>query len=199
MATLMQQQDFERRCMALRERLNDADFLTNKGLSNEAGIFTFCYDPTLELEARSYFKGLVADADLGKLGDGKIRANIVVRNLYDVFLAIAEAKRVLEKLPVQEVKRGKDGVLKQIQRIATPEAFVATMDWQPHQPGDVLLLTGVGEVYPFMRVHNILNNMHSVMRDVPVVVVYPGTYDGGSLSLFGKLKDGNYYRAFDLI
>lgn len=65
--------------------------------------------------------------------------------------------------------------------------------------GDVLIITGVGEVYPFMRVHNILNNMQSSFRDVPVVVAYPGTFDGGSLSLFGKLKDGNYYRAFDLI
>ena len=199
MATPLQQQDFERRCTALRERLNDGDFLANKGLGTEAGIFTFCYDPTLELEARDYFKRLIADADLGKLGKGDTRANIIERNLYDVLTTIAEAKRVLEKLPAQEAKRGKDGLLKQIQRIATPEAFVAAMDWHPHKSGDVLLITGVGEVYPFMRVHNILNNMHSVMRDVPVVVAYPGTYDGGSLSLFGKLKDGNYYRAFDLI
>lgn len=199
MATPKQREDFERRCTALRERLCDGDFLANKGLGNEAGIFTFCYDPTLELEARDYFKRLVSDAGLGKLGADGIKANIVERNLYDIFLDIAEGKRVLEKLPKQEEKRGKDGLLKQIQRIATPEAFVAAMDWQPHKPGDVLLITGVGEIYPFMRAHNVLNNMHSVMRDVPVVLAYPGTYDGGSLCLFCKLKDGNYYRAFDLI
>ena len=199
MATPMQREDFERRCAALRSRLCDADFLANKGLGNEAGIFTFCYDPTLELEARDLFKRLAADADAGKLGEGDVRAEIRERNLYDVLLNIAEGKRILEKLPAQEQKRGQDGLLRQVQRIATPEAFVAAIDWEPHKLGDVLLITGVGEVYPFMRVHNILNNMQSSFRDVPVVVAYPGTFDGGSLSLFGKLKDGNYYRAFDLI
>lgn len=199
MATPMQRDDFEKRCAALRSRLCDADFLANKGLGNEAGIFTFCYDPTLELEARRFFRGLKEEAELGKLGNGEVRAEIHERNLYDVLLGIAEDKRILEKLPAQEEKRGQEGLLKQIQRIATPEAFVAAMDWKQHRLGDVLILTGVGEVYPFMRVHNILNNMQSSFRDVPVVVAYPGTFDGGSLSLFGKLKDGNYYRAFDLI
>lgn len=199
MATPMQREDFEKRCAALRTRLCDADFLTNKGLGNEAGIFTFCYDPTLELEARDFFKRLADDADAGKLGEGELRAEIHERNLYDVLLYIADAKRILEKLPAQEEKRGQEGLLKQVQRIATPEAFVSAIDWAPHKPGDVLIITGVGEVYPFMRVHNILNNMQSSFRDIPVVVAYPGTFDGGSLSLFGKLKDGNYYRAFDLI
>lgn len=106
---------------------------------------------------------------------------------------------MIDRLPAQEAKRGSDGVLKQIQRIATPEAYVEAMDWSPHKPGDVLLITGVGEAYPFVRVHNVLNNMQSAFRDVPVVVAYPGAFDGGSLSLYGKLKDGNYYRAFDLL
>lgn len=199
MATPLQKEDFKNRCARLRERLADADFLANKGLGNEAGIFTFCYDPTLELEARDYFRRLVADSQAGKLGAGDVKARIHERNLYDILLQICEGKRILEKLPAQEEKRGRDGLLKQVQRIATPEAYVAAMDWQPHEPGDVVLITGVGEVYPFMRVHNVLNNMQSAFRDVPVVVAYPGTYDGGSLSLFGKLADGNYYRAFDLI
>lgn len=199
MATPLQKEDFEKRCTSLRDRLNDADFLANKGLGNEAGIFTFCYDPSLELEARDYFRRLVADSEAGKLGVQGVRANIHLCNLYDALLQICEGKRILERLPAQEAKRGQDGLLKQLARIATPEAFVDVMDWQPHEPGDVLLMTGVGEVYPFMRAHNVLNHMQSRFRDVPVVVAYPGTYDGGSLSLFGKLADGNYYRAFDLI
>lgn len=199
MATSLQRQDFEGRCGSLRARLCDADFLANKGLGNEAGIFTFCYDPTLELEARNFFVVLAAEAKAGKLGTESVRTRVVERNLYDLLLHIAEEKRILEKLPAQEQRRGQGGLLRQIQRIATPEAFVAAMDWQPHEPGDVLLITGIGEVYPFMRAHNILNNMQSAFRDVPVVLAYPGIYDGGSLSLFGKLSDGNYYRAFDLI
>lgn len=199
MATSLQKQDFERRCTSFAEKLNDAAFLANKGLGNEAGIFTFCYDPSLETAARDFFRRLVDDSHAGKLGAGDVRANLVECNLYDILLDIAEKKRVIDRLPAQEEKRGSDGVLKQIQRIATPEAYVEAMDWNPHAPGDVLLITGVGEAYPFVRVHNVLNNMQSAFRDVPVVVAYPGTFDGGSLNLFGKLRDGNYYRAFDLI
>jgi hypothetical protein len=199
MATPLAIKDFESRCAAFRAQLNNEDFLANKGLGNEVGIFTFCYDPTLELEARDFFQHLSNDASIGKLGTDQVKVNLKERNLYDVFIQLAESKRILEKLPQQEEKRGKEGLLKQIQRIATPEAFVEQMDWQPHEKGDVLLITGVGEVYPFMRVHNILNNMQGTFKDVPVVVAYPGKFDGGSLSLFGKLSDGNYYRAFDLI
>lgn len=199
MATPLQWQDFEHRCSSLLSKLNDEDFLANKGLGNEAGIFTFCYEPSLELAARDFFRRTVADSRAGKLGSGDIRANVIERNLYDTLLSIAESKRVLDRLPGQEMKRGSDGVLKQIQRIATPEAYVETFDWEPHRLGDVLLITGVGEAFPFVRVHNVLNNMQSTFRDVPVVVAYPGSFDGGSLSLYGRLKDGNYYRAFDLI
>lgn len=199
MVTPLQKRDFEHRCASFAEKLNDAAFLANKGLGNEVGIFTFCYDPSLEAAARDFFRRLANDSRAGKLGAGDVRANLVERNLYDVLLGIVEKKRVLDRLPAQEAKRGSDGVLKQIQRIATPEAYVEAMDWSPHAPGDVLLITGAGEAYPFVRVHNVLNNMQSAFRDVPVVVAYPGTFDGGSLSLFGKLRDGNYYRAFDLI
>lgn len=199
MATPMQKEDFGRRCKSLVSKLNDADFLANKGLGNEAGIFTFCYDPTLEPAARDFFRRVVSGSRSGKYGSGDVRANVVERNLYDMLLSIAESKRVLDRLPGQEEKRGSEGLLKQVQRIATPEAYVEAIDWNPHSPGDVLLITGVGEAFPFVRVHNVLNNMQSAFRDVPVVVAYPGTFDGGSLSLYGKLKDGNYYRAFDLI
>ncbi len=54
MATPMQKEDFERRCKSLVSKLNDADFLANKGLGNEAGIFTFCYDPTLEAHREGF-------------------------------------------------------------------------------------------------------------------------------------------------
>ena len=195
----MQEKDFENRCDRLKERLQDLDFLANKGLGNEAGIFTFCYDPTLELEARDFFGHLVSDSRSGKFGANGVHACVHERNLYDLLLRICEGKRILDRLPKQEERRGQTAMLRQLQRIATPEAFVAAIDWSPHELGDVLLITGVGEVYPFVRVHNILNNMQSTFRDVPVVVAYPGVYDGRSLSLFGRLKDGHYYRAFDLI
>ena len=185
--------DFDHRCKVLRERLCEQDFLENKGLGNEIGFFMFCYDASLELEMRAFVADLQADA-----AKGALPCNLIVKNLYDTFLGILEKKRILAAVPKQELKHGCDHQLKQLSKIATPEAFAAALDYEPHKPGDVLLLTGVGEVYPLLRVHTLLDNMHVGFSDIPVIVAYPGRFDGRSFNLFNKLGDGNYYRAFDI-
>ena len=50
-----------------------------------------------------------------------------------------------------------------------------------------------------IRTHKLLNNIHAVMGETPIVFFYPGRYDGQHLSLFGKLRGDNYYRAFKLV
>ena len=66
-------------------------------------------------------------------------------------------------------------------------------------PSDVVMISGVGRVFPYMRSHNILNNLQHVFDDVPVVLFYPGDYNGQTLTLFEAFMDDNYYRAFNLI
>ena len=56
-----------------------------------------------------------------------------------------------------------------------------------------------GSAWPLLRAHTLLNNLHTVMGQTPLVLFYPGRYDGQSLRLFGKLKNTNYYRAFKLV
>ena len=65
--------------------------------------------------------------------------------------------------------------------------------------GDIVFLTGVGKAWPIIRSHTILNNLHSAIDEVPVVMFFPGTYDGLELVLLDEIKDDNYYRAFKLI
>ena len=176
---------------ALRRRITDEDFLANRGLGNEVGFHIFCYDPTQELEVRSLIARLVSDSQQGALA-----CRIIERNLYDVLLEICESKRILEKIPAQEEKKGSDFLLKSLRPIATPEAYAQHIDYEPHQPGDVVFITGVGEVYPLVRLHTILDNLHHRLDDVPVIAFYPGSFTGQSLSLFSQINDGNYYRAF---
>jgi hypothetical protein len=38
-----------------------------------------------------------------------------------------------------------------------------------------------------------------VLDETPVVMFFPGSYDGQELRLFNTLKDDNYYRAFPLV
>jgi len=68
---------------------------------------------------------------------------------------------------------------------------------------DVLLLSGIGEVFPYIRSHNVLNNLQSTAKEKPTVLFFPGEYThslevGASLDLFGKLHDDKYYRAFNI-
>jgi Domain of unknown function (DUF1788) len=71
-------------------------------------------------------------------------------------------------------------------------------DARPDQH-DLVIVSGVGTVWPLLRTHSLLNNLQPVMGKTPLVVFYPGRYDGQSLRLFGKLKINNYYRAFKLV
>jgi hypothetical protein len=98
-----------------------------------------------------------------------------------------------------EERKGKDYLLKQLYNVASPEAFAERMKYEPQNFGDVLLITGVGKVYPFMRSHKILDNIQHIFPNIPVVMLYPGKYTGTDLNLFGTFLDGHYYRAFNLL
>ncbi len=188
-------QDLEGAFDRIRSRLVDLDFLANRGLGNEVGFFVFPYDAAREDEVRARTASLVAESDAGRLP-----CRIVHRDLWDVFLKICEGRRILDRIPDLEARRGTPALLERLQKIATPEAFVAAMDYAPHEPGrDVLLISGVGKVYPIVRAHSVLENAQHVFEDVPVVLLYPGRYDGAQLHLFSSISDGNYYRAFNLL
>jgi hypothetical protein len=64
---------------------------------------------------------------------------------------------------------------------------------------DVLILHGVGSVYPMIRTHTLLSALHPLMGNVPLLMFYPGRYDGHSLRLFNQLSEDHYYRAFRLV
>ena len=172
-------------------RLSEESFLTNKGLSNEVGIHVFCYDPKDELTVRAYFENLKSQTETPY--------RLIERDLYKIFLQICEEKRILKSIPSMEERKGKDYLAEQLQKVATPEAFVGKMIYTPHEKGDILLITGVGKVSPFMRSHKILDNIQHVFSDIPVLMLYPGTFNGQDLDLFGKFLDGHYYRAFNLL
>ena len=175
----------------IKGRISDANFLANKGLSNEVGIHVFKYEPQNELIVRDYIERLV--------NTPSDDYRVIERDMYKIMLEILEEKRVLSTVPSLEEKKGKDYLLTQLQKIATQEAFLNKMKYEPHELGDVLFLTGIGKVYPFMRSHKMLDSMQQVFSDIPIVMFYPGEFNGQSLVLFDKFHDGNYYRAFNLL
>lgn len=120
-------------------------------------------------------------------------------NLFDLSLDILQERGVLVKIIEKEKSLTKPKLFKTLQGVLDSETKLI-----PHietlakeNPSQMLFLTGVGQVFPFIRSHTILNNLQNYIKDRPTVMFFPGTY-GKDLSLFGKLKDDNYYRAFNL-
>jgi|SRR5574344_2529260 hypothetical protein len=176
----------------IKDRISDPSFLANKGLSNEVGIHVFCYDTADELIVEDYIRRLKSEVNTAY--------RIIECDLYEIFLSLLEDKRVLKSIDGLEEKRGKEYLLNQLQKIATPEALLARMDYSPHVKGqDVLFMTGIGKIHPFMRSHKMLDSMQHLFADIPIVMFYPGTFNGQTLSLFGEFLDGHYYRAFNLL
>lgn len=64
---------------------------------------------------------------------------------------------------------------------------------------DVIFLHGVGSVWPVLRAHKLLNKLHALLGHKPVVLFYPGEYNGQTLTLFNRITSNNYYRAFTLV
>lgn len=184
-------EEFEERCRSFRTRLASEDFLNNRGLGNEVGVYTFCYDPTLEARARAFFDDIVKG--------GTALGHVVESNLYDAVLAVCEDYGILDAASETELRSGSAALLEDLGYVVAPAAVAEKVASAPHGHGDVLLVTGVGEAYPLVRAHTVLDNIQHLVMDVPLVLAYPGHFDGQSLSLFGRIKDGNYYRAFDLV
>lgn len=175
----------------LRAQIQTPEFLEGKGLSNEVNIRIFCYEAKDEMAIRHFTEKLVTDQSLN--------CHLIEYNLYRVFLSICEDKRIKDRVAAQEEKRGKQFILNQMERMANAAAFVGKMQYSPHEKGDVILITGVGEAFPFIRVHALLEAMQPYFNDVPILVLYPGSFDGRYVTLFDKLEPNPYYRAFNMI
>lgn len=177
-------------------KIVEPSFRENKGLGNEIGFYIFDYDPQYELLIRDRV-GFIKDKAKGAYG-----LNIVEFDLYEIVLELLESKGYLKKNFIMEEKKGSQQVF-----TATKKALRLTLDndllvqyiSERLDDADIVFLTGVGKAWPIIRSHTVLNNLHRVVEKQPLIMFFPGTYDGGTLMLFNYLKDDNYYRAFQLI
>ena len=168
----------------LREEIQKDDFLDGKGLSNEVNIRIFCYDAAEEMTVTHFLDQLRTDPAL--------QCRLIECNLYKIFLSLCDDLDITDAIPEMEESEGSIFLLEQLH-----SAFIERIQYTPHRRGDVLLLTGVGDVFPFMRVHSLLEALQPHFSDIPIVVMYPGEFDGHYLKLFGRLKPNDYYRAFN--
>lgn len=182
---------FHARLNKLKDRLSSPELLSNKGLGNEIGFYIFDYPPQFELDVREHLEKTIQS----------INKKIIQIDLFQLLLdylkrrnLLAAAMNLQKSKGDGEMLRALKGPLDEEKRIA-PEIEALLKD----QEFDLVVISGVGGCYPLIRVHRLLNCLQPILKDKPLVVFYPGEYDGQRLSLFGRLKDDNYYRAFRLV
>ena len=105
----------------------------------------------------------------------------------------------MDAIAEMEEADGKEFLLEQLHSAIGEGEFIEKIQYESHRPGDVLLLTGVGDAFPFMRVHSLLEALQPHFSDIPILVMYPGTFDGSYVRLFDRLTPNPYYRAFNEI
>jgi len=180
--------------------LSSERFLKMQGLANEVPFFIYPYPSENALEVAQTKKRIKNRMETEK----GIRIREI--NLYDLSVDILMERGVWERVLAAEPDESKDDFRDMLQGMLDPQLHIAPAIRARLEDGDfdILFLTGVGEVFPFIRSHNILNNLQSVVTDKPMLMFFPGRYEqsdtlGSSLVLFGRLKDDQYYRAKNIL
>ena len=189
--------EFIDRLDAIWSRISSKEFLENKGVANEVRYYVFDYEACDELIMRGKIQDLIARNNPETDG-----FRIVEYDIYKLILSILEERGYVDKCIRFEKEKSREylyNAISKLLRLTTDKNLIVNRIVENTPENSVVFLTGIGKVYPFVRAHNVLNNLHQVFDKVPVIMFYPGTWNGQSLSLFGTISDGNYYRAFPLI
>ncbi len=169
------------------------EFLRMEGLNGEVPFWIAPYDIQLQNYAIEELENLVQ-----KLKHQGI--SVLLLDLFELSVEILENNIGLDKIFQVEKKKTKEKFKKALQStLNLHERFIPLIKQKmKDSKPQILMIKGVGAVYPFIRSHNILNNLQSSVTDIPTLMFFPGEYNGKALNLFGDLKDDNYYRAFNI-
>lgn len=179
--------------------LSGERFLKMEGLSNEIPFFIYPYEPEHALDV-TRGKNRIKNRLAGK--------GIEVReiNLYDLSVDLLKQRGDWDEVLEVEPELDKAEFTEMLQSMLNPQQHLAPAirDQLAEGEFDIVFLTGIGEVFPYIRSHNVLNNLQSVVAGTPMLMFFPGRYEqsdtlGSSLVLFGRLKDDQYYRAKNIL
>lgn len=173
--------------------LSSESFLKMDALNGEVPFWIAPYDIAGESLVITEIKNLTI-----KLENAGIHALVI--DLFELSCSLVEQQIGLEEMFEIEREMSKPDFKDALQSaINIHERFIPAIVEQvnTHTP-QILIIKGVGAVYPFIRSHTVLNNLQSAVKNIPTVMFFSGAYTGQTLKLFGSMKDDNYYRAFNI-
>lgn len=188
----------DERLNQIEDRISEKSFRENKGLGNEVGYYVFDYQPKDELFVRNHIQYL--KERINNSGRG---FRIIEFDLFHLMIEVLKEQDYLEAFFDLEKENGfMDMAESLVETLGLDETnelnLIISKILENDLSDSVIFLTGVGKCHPIIASHNILNNLHQVLDNVPVILFYPGEYSGQDLKLFGAMDSHNYYRAFRL-
>lgn len=182
-------------------------FLHMRGLNNDLPFY-ICEYPASEAadvqRLQQQLANRLQNLSVPALGGRGVK--VLEINLYDLCIELLQAREgsddgtsLWDDILRVEPEVDKDQLLELLQNVLGIEDYlIPAIGQRLHQAEyDVLFLSGIGEVFPYIRSHNVLNNLQSTAKDKPTVLFFPGEYrhslaQGASLELFGLLHDDKY-------
>lgn len=187
---------FDERLNQVLPRLLSPDVLDNRGAGGEIGFWIFDYPVEREMDMRQWLTGVIEPSIQRQRPDLKY----TVIDLFQEVLAILQERNLLDKAYEMQTKKGDAALLASLRSVLKEDRLAACLAEKTDAANlDLLIVKGVGAVYPMLRTHTLLSALHPHMSHTPLLMLYPGVYDGLSLKLFNTLTDDNYYRAFRLV
>jgi len=147
-------------------------------------------------------KQLEVAAQLDRLSNRLEKKDLrcVTINLYDLCLDILKEDGCLEPILDGEASIDRQDLLVTLDSVLDAEQRIIPkiQDVIDTTQAEFVFVDGVGSVYPFVRSHNILNNISTLTRGCNLILFFPGEYSNMQLHLFGKIFDENFYQARNL-
>jgi hypothetical protein len=215
----VERRDIDTEFATLREIMESLSFRRSTGTAGEQAFYIYDYPATQEIEVHEHILLLVNQLQtMTPKTQEDFAPKVLVIDLYDVALGILERRGVLRKVLDIETKR-------HVRMSANPreDKFLSLLDnmlgadakqlpdairdrYQSAKntgSADIVFITGVGMVYPYVRAHTLLETLQGRIDDCPLILFYPGTFArssaaGSTMTLFGQLPASNYYRAKSL-
>jgi hypothetical protein len=198
MTTDMAKMPMQARLQHLFAVISGQRFLKKQGLGNEVPFFICPFKPEETVEMERLQRQLI-----NRLDQAGIR--VLSINLYDLSVELLKERDIWDQLLEMEASIPKEQLMELLQGVLDPENHLAPAIAArlANTEFDVLFLSGVGEVFPYIRSHNVLNNLQSTAKEKPTLMFFPGDYvhsveTVASLELFARFHDDRYYRAFNI-
>lgn len=181
------------RLRELRSKIRKGELLGGGGLGNEVNYHIFDYDPEDELVVANEITSISKSMD-----------SVKVFNVYDIVCEILKENNYLDKVFDLESTKGSqtaNSAIIGVLSVGKSGNLIVDKIAEGVSKGDTILITGIGQVYQIIRTHILMSTLQNVVNDSnnPVIILYPGSYDGQTLSLFNVFPVENYYRAFKLV